>query len=419
MQVITPERTYTADGNDRFLGNFEFGIATKFIDDLRANVRRGNRARLQQGWPNFRPPIGYLEDRSGTTTTVVKDPDRFPLVRRMWDELLAGRMNPFQLAAASEGWGLRTRRTAHQGGKPLSFQYVYRMFSNPYYMGLIQLTSGESHPGAHEPMVTAEEFEQAQIILRRPERTRSARHVFAYGGLLSCALCGRKLVPEVHVKRSGKRFVYYRCRGRTLEGPCPNPCLPEKALEAQILADLKRVRLPAAATDWITKNVQATIEATASEQRAERKAQECSLADAGRELDALLTLKLHGQVEDETFERRRLELMDRQAKLRIRLSQPIPAPEALLAQVERLLQFSSSLPEAFTRSDAVRRRQIFHLVCANPTVRDRKALYLAKKPFSFFEGKGSLQRWSPRRESNPYLRIRNPTFYPLNYEDFS
>src|SRR5262245_55376298 len=43
-RVITPEREYTADGNDRFLGNFEFGIATKFIDDLRANVRRGNRA---------------------------------------------------------------------------------------------------------------------------------------------------------------------------------------------------------------------------------------------------------------------------------------------------------------------------------------------------------------------------------------
>src|SRR6266568_1310367 len=29
-EVITSDRAYTADGNDRFLGNFEFGIATKF-----------------------------------------------------------------------------------------------------------------------------------------------------------------------------------------------------------------------------------------------------------------------------------------------------------------------------------------------------------------------------------------------------
>src|SRR5947207_1861899 len=159
-QVITSDRTYTADGNDRFLGNFEFGIATKFIDDLRANVRRGNRARFQQGWPNFRPPIGYLEDRA--TKTVITDPERFPQVRKMWDELLAGRMNPMAIAHAAEQAGLRTRKSAKRGGKPLTFQYVYRVFSNPYYMGLIRLKSGESYPGHHEPMVTPDEFEEAQ-----------------------------------------------------------------------------------------------------------------------------------------------------------------------------------------------------------------------------------------------------------------
>jgi DNA invertase Pin-like site-specific DNA recombinase len=149
-QVITPERTYTADGNDRFLGNFEFGIATKFIDDLRANVRRGNRARFQRGWPNYRPPIGYVEDHA--TKTVVKDPDRYDIVRRMWDELLSGRMRPVQIARAAEKeWGMRTRKTPHTGGKPLTFQATYRVFANPYYVGLIRLKSGESYPGAHPP----------------------------------------------------------------------------------------------------------------------------------------------------------------------------------------------------------------------------------------------------------------------------
>src|ERR1044072_3817142 len=73
--VITSDRTYTADGNDRFLGNFELGMATKYIDDLRQNVKRGNRARFQRGWPNFRPPHGYIEDPR--TKTVVRDPERW------------------------------------------------------------------------------------------------------------------------------------------------------------------------------------------------------------------------------------------------------------------------------------------------------------------------------------------------------
>ncbi len=400
-RVITSDREYTADGNDRFLGNFELGIATKFIDDLRQNVRRGNRARFQRGWPNYRPPIGYLEDRSGPTTVVVPDKDRYPIVRQVWDLLLQRRMNPIEIARWAEAHGLRTRKTARLGGKPLCFQAVFKLFGNPYYMGLIRLKSGESYRGAHQPMVTPDEFEQAQEILGRPTRTHFIRHVFAYAGLLTCGQCGRKLIPEEHVKRSGKRFVYYRCRGRAGGKPCPNPCLPEATLERQLEADLRRLTLPPAAVQWIRDTIRPKLQATIQERAAQRHGREQALADAARESDALLTLKLRGQVDDGTFERRRLGLLDRQAKLRLQLDQPAPTPEELLKRVETALNFGASLPQAFREGDAVRRRQIFHAICANPTVRDRKALYKANEPWSFFENAGLTRSWCARRDSNP------------------
>jgi site-specific DNA recombinase len=392
-QVITPERTYTGDGNDRFLGNFELGIATKFIDDLRSNVRRGNRARFQQGWPNFRPPVGYLEDRRGPTTVVVPDPARYSIVRQMWDLLLQRRMNPMEIARWAESHGLRTRKTARLGGKPLCFQAVFTLFGNPYYMGLIRLKNGETYRGAHQPMVTPEEFGQAQEILGRPTRTRFVRHLFAYAGLLICGLCGRKLVPEEHTKKSGKRFVYYRCRGRMDGKPCRTPCLPEPAFERQLEADLRRLTLPPQAVAWILDNIRAKLDATLSQQAAQRDAIEKALADSRRESEALLTLKLRGQVDDDTFERRRLGLLDLQARLSLQAEQPAPPPETLLARIRDVLTFSASLPQAFVEGDAVRRRQIFQAVCANPTVRDRKALYKANEPFSFFEGSGLTRSW--------------------------
>lgn len=391
-RVITPEREYTIDGNDRFLGNFEFGIATKFIDDLRANVRRGNRARFQRGWPNFRPPVGYIEDR--VTKTVVVDPERFPLVRKMWDELLSGRMRPMQIARTAEyDWGLRTRKAGKLGGKPLTFQGVFKLFANPFYAGLIRLRSGESYPGAHTPMITMDMFEQAQELLGRQGRSRPVHHAFAYSGMLACDLCAGTLVPEVHVKPSGRRFVYYRCRSRNDGMPCGNRSLPEPAFEEQILSDLRRLALPPRAIAWISDNIRGQLEAILASHRARREGLEKSLVDATREGDALLTLKLRGQVDDETFERRRLLILDRQAKHRIQLEEPAPSPDELMGRIREVLDFSASLPRVFQEGDAVRRRQILHAVCANPTVRDRKALYKAKEPFSFFEGQASARFW--------------------------
>jgi DNA invertase Pin-like site-specific DNA recombinase len=133
-RVITIDRTYTRDGNDRFIGNFELGMATKYIDDLRQNVKRGLRAKLQQGWATGKPPLGYLNDKADKT--IVKDPERFDLVRRMWDLMLTGTLRPDQIRTiANEEWGFRTRKLKREGGRPLAHAGIYHIFGNPFYMG--------------------------------------------------------------------------------------------------------------------------------------------------------------------------------------------------------------------------------------------------------------------------------------------
>lgn len=89
---------------------------------------------------------------------------------------------------------------------------------------------------------------------------------------------------------------------------------------------------------------------------------------------------------------------DSQAKLRLRLDQPAPQPDALVRRLQDVLNFSVSLPQAFREGDAVRRRQIFHAICANPTAKDRKALYTAKEPWSFFENAGLIRPWYTTEE---------------------
>lgn len=63
-EIICPGRTYTSSGEDRLMMTIEFGMATKYVDDLSDNVKRGLASRVKRGWTMTMAPAGYLNDRS-------------------------------------------------------------------------------------------------------------------------------------------------------------------------------------------------------------------------------------------------------------------------------------------------------------------------------------------------------------------
>lgn len=391
-QVVTPERTYTADGNDRFLGTFELGMATKYIDDLRQNVKRGNRARFQRGWPNYRPPVGYLEDHA--TKTVVKDPERFDMIRRAWDLILSGAMRPSQvLRVLNDQWQFRTRKTARRGGVPLSFMQLSEVLSNPFYKGQIRLVSGETYQGAFPAMVTHEEFARAQELLGRVARNGNSRHEFAYSGVLTCANCGRTMVGEQHIKPSGKRYVYYRCHRKGADAKCSEPTMPEALLEDRIVADLQRMRVPDGVATWIRRNLERSLDQELAQRGISKQSAEHALHDARAEGENLLTLRLRGLVDDETFVRRRNELNDRDAAIREQLARPQASPAELLGRFDAALDFARIAPETLRNGSPVQRRQIVQTIGSNWQVRERFPLYLAKTPFSTMAKTASTKDW--------------------------
>ena len=391
-QVVTPERCYTADGNDRFLGTFELGMATKYIDDLRQNVTRGNRERFRRGWPNFRPPVGYLEDRA--TKTVIKDPERFDLMRRAWDLVLSGAMRPSQvLQVLNDQWHLRTRKTARRGGAPLSYNQFSELLSNPFYAGVIRLRSGESYPGAFPPMVTQEEFARTQELLGRVKHHGRSRHEFAYSGVLTCATCGRTMVGEQHVKPSGVRYVYYRCHRRSADTRCSEPMLPEAAFEAQLSRDLEQMRLPEGIAQWLRRVLEQSLATELAQRGTSRGSAERAFRDATVEEDNLLTLRLRGLVGDDTFLERRNEILTRKAAIQEQLARPQSSPAELLGRFDRVVAFSQVAPEILRNGTSVQRRQIVQTIGSNWQVRGRIALYSAKKPFSSLTKTASTPIW--------------------------
>jgi DNA invertase Pin-like site-specific DNA recombinase len=393
QEVITSDRTYTRDGNDRFMGNFELGMASKYIDDLRANVRRGNRARFERGWVNHNPPLGYLLDP--TTKTIVKDPDRFDLVRRMWDLLLSGSFPPRKIRQiANERWGFRTRTFKRIGGKPISSATFYRMLGNPFYAGIIRLRSGDTYAGAHPPMVTQQEFERAQEILGRPGRPRLQHHSFPFTGLIRCGFCDGMVTAEEHVKPSGRRYEYYRCGRRKAGIVCREPAIPVSELEKQIAERLAGLAIPPKTLAWIMEKVERTFTADQKSSATARAALETAAAAVSRELDNLVGLRLRDLVDDAAFISRKRELDEKRAGLLQELRAPALTPQEEAKAVLASFSFAARAPMVFRQGSGVQKRMILEAVGLNYQLKDRKVSLDVKKPFSYIEKRDGSFTWS-------------------------
>jgi site-specific DNA recombinase len=129
--------TYTFENNSqgKFMLQIMFGQSKYYSDALSENVKRGNRTQLEKGWRPNHAPLGYLNDKA--TRTIIKDPERFPLIRRMFEEALAGTPVPRIRDMANNEWNFRTPVRKRLGGKSIALSWVYKLLRSPFYAGLI------------------------------------------------------------------------------------------------------------------------------------------------------------------------------------------------------------------------------------------------------------------------------------------
>jgi DNA invertase Pin-like site-specific DNA recombinase len=193
--IVTPFQKYGQSEDNVVWMYLEFGMAQKYIDDLSRNVKRGLKTKAETGWfPGSAPP-GYMneQNREGHNV-IVRDPQRFPVIRKCWDLMLAGKHTPAEVReVANTAWGYRTDRD-----NPLGRNTIYRMFSNPFYHGVYEYPRGSDtwHVGRHTPMVTEQEFDTVQRLLSGSKQMPRNRKIFAFSGLIRCGGCGGAVTAE-------------------------------------------------------------------------------------------------------------------------------------------------------------------------------------------------------------------------------
>lgn len=235
-------------------------------------------------------------------------------MRRMWELMLTGAYSPRRIwEIATRQWGLTTVRRKRIGGQAISLSAMYRIFTNPFYAGML-ISEGKIFPGKHQAMVTVNEYEQVQRLLGRPGVPRATKS-FAFTGMIRCGECGFSVTGEEKTNRWGAHYTYYHCSKRRLSAHCPQPYLRLEEIEKQILKFLEEITIPDQFHQWLLKNFDRTIAQALKEQATQKTSIVQAQNATARELSNLAKLRIRDLLTDAEFIAERQELERRQIAL--------------------------------------------------------------------------------------------------------
>ena len=212
----------------RLTADIQAVVAADYIRNLREEVKKGMYGRLKQGLYPWSAPMGYLNNGKAKLKTI--DPVKGPLVRYLFERYSSNTIGFEELRREMWEKGLRT-----SVGKPLFPNTLTAILNNPFYMGVIRIgTTGETFPGAHEPLISKALYDRVQTILRGKTVPKAKKHRFLLRQMVRCEHCStRHLTGEYQKSR-----VYYRCHGKDCQGvPWRGDVLENIALE-----QVRRVR---------------------------------------------------------------------------------------------------------------------------------------------------------------------------------
>jgi Recombinase len=108
---------------------------------------------LRRGRWTFLGPLGYLNAPRAMRESLIPDPERGAIVRRIFKQYATGTYKKQEVLQKATEWGLTNRR-----GQPLSSQAIGMLLGNRLYVGIIDVPEFgvRDQRGDFEPLISEE-----------------------------------------------------------------------------------------------------------------------------------------------------------------------------------------------------------------------------------------------------------------------
>jgi hypothetical protein len=289
-------------------------------------------------------------------------------VRKAFELYSTGRYSLEGLVKQMHRLGLRNRR-----GGPVSLNGYSTLLKNPFYIGLIRLRkTGETFPGAHQPLVPKTLFDRVQRILDGRSPTRTRVHDVLFRRLLTCRRCEYSLIGE---RQKGR--AYYRCHTKE----CPTTCVREDSVEEAILERLRPLQFSRAEQDYLSARAELLGHDWSKRRDEQREAHALRLGQIRDRLGRLTDAYLDGVIEKSLFEERKTALLMEQRDLEENLVADNSGGPSVPDRLSEFLELAGSAYSLYKKALPEEKRDLLKIVTSNRVVEGKNVDLVLAQPF--------------------------------------
>jgi len=379
QSIITKDREY-ATADNAIIFSVESSLATQYSKDLGKMVRSGMDKKASQGIAPFKAPIGYLNTKMAEhgTNYIIKDPERFEIVRQIWDMILSRQYTTSKILQIVMSKTVLMPSLAQSAKlRKLGLSGLYNLLSNPFYAGLFYY-KGQLIRGKHEPMITMNEFDTVQELLGRKGNSRYQKHKFTYTGIITCGECGcaitatkkSKLIKSNHLYKS---YTYYYCTQRKRDVEClSRRILTVEELENQIVEEMQEASITDTFFNLAVEIVKQNSNNLKTQAETIGQQHKKEIITIEKEVKNLLQLRISDVITDEEFQQEKQEREKRLSAINHKIKEGESHPYYLLTKIETKLKELVNLKERFISASEEGRRKIFLTLGENYILNGKK-----------------------------------------------
>lgn len=203
------------DDNSYDMLSFKLSFNDYYPRDISKKIKKVKNMKMRNGeYQAGQPPFGYKKSEREKNKLVI-DPETAPIIKLIFDLYLSGESTR-QIVKILYEKGIKTpaqycgKKQYLKGNDYWQRSYIQKVLKSQVYTGAVvsHTTEKVSYKikkcrripkedwiiveDMHEPIISKEQFQEVQDLMKKRTSTRTRKHDHVLKGLLKCGECGRK-----------------------------------------------------------------------------------------------------------------------------------------------------------------------------------------------------------------------------------